>query len=173
MKQQLTPYIFPLVAILIVFFLVFRWYRMNTQNPGLVSDFGEQVQVQDLTSEERNSILRGTDDVATIALQPEGEATATGEVRYDHSGERVLFSVSADLPPLTEGVYQVWLRDTTQQSVKPVFTLEANKGGYLGSSSLSSAALPVEVVVSQETTVGEKPTRIIMTGTIPREETAE
>lgn len=175
MKQQLTPYIFPAIALIIVAILVFRWYRLNTQNSGIIPDFGEQVQVQDLSPEERDTIMRGTGDYATVTLQPEGETDEPmiGEVRYDRSGERVRFTVSAELPELEAGLYQVWLRDTSRQSVKPVFTLEAAKGGYMGSASLLQSALPVEVVISRETELGEQPTEILMVGTIPLEEVTE
>ena len=170
--KQLTPYIFPAVAILIVVVLVFRWYRLNTQTPGSLPDFGEQVQVEDV-NEAQASILNGAEDFSSVPMQVGEEVEGTGEIRYEQVEDRVVFSVTADLPELETGEYQVWLRDISGQSVKPVYTLSMSKGGYRGTASFSSSALPIEVVVSQETEPATQPTEILLRGIIPQEEVAE
>ena len=46
--KKLLPFVFPLVAVLVIIFLVFRWYRLNTTPQGDISQFGEGIEIENL-----------------------------------------------------------------------------------------------------------------------------
>jgi len=145
MKKYL-PFVFPLVALLVVMFLAYNWYTMRTNRPGQVSTFGEGVEIEDLTG--KDSVLKGSSDYKKVTLL--GDTEATGEIRYEIKDGKVRFSVIADLPELTAGEYQVWLKDVNSEAVRKAFVLEMSKGGYMGSAAIDESTLPFEVVVSKE-----------------------
>ncbi len=143
--KKYYPFIFPTIALLLVLFLAFRWYNLRTKRQQEQEE--QQVQIENLTEEEMDQIVQGTDDVETVEL--EGGATASGQIRYDVKEDKVLFSVHANLEKLDQGQYQVWLQGADDQLSK-AFVLEYSKGGYMGSASVSLEDLPLEVVVSRE-----------------------
>jgi hypothetical protein len=65
--------------------------------------------------------------------------------------DRMLFSVSADLPKDEAFTYQVWISPEEEDFYQKAFALTYSKGGYTGSASVSRDQLPLEVVVSRET----------------------
>lgn len=173
--KQLIPYVFPLIALAIVVVLILRWYYFNTNPTGSIPNFGEQVQVKELSPEEE-TVMRGAKDYKSAPLNPTKQPNETtnfpgsGEVRYTNKEGRVSFTVFADLPTPEDGEYQVWLRDSSGTVVKPIFSLTMSKGGYMGSTSIASEVLPVEILVSLEKSGSDTPTVIILQGSIPREE---
>lgn len=158
--NKYLPFVFPLAALLIVLFLAFRWFSMQTNRS---ADIGEGVEIEDLTLEQE-SMLRGTDDLQQVELQtPDTETEGQGDIRYKISDERVRFSVNANLPQ-PEGFYQVWVRSgETQQKA---FRLLPDKGGFMGSAALNQSALPFEVIVSQETEDDDQLEQVILRGRI-------
>lgn len=154
--KKFTPYVFPVIALLIVVFLLFRWYSDRTDTVTKPVEFGEGVEIENLSENELSSVLKGSSDVATVemsaAAQESSETpeSATGVIRYDIQEDKVLFSVLAQVPELDEGMYQVWLKQIDGEGMKKAFTLEMGKGGMMGSAALSTELLPFEVVVSKE-----------------------
>lgn len=146
--KKLYPYIFPAVSLLFVFFLLFRWYNLRTQREGMTSLLSDGVKIENLDPKEASSFLKGTRDYKTADLQ--GEGTNMGEIRYEVQDGKVLFTVSATLPELKSGEYQVWLKETTGEGKRKAVVLEYTKGGYMGSASLNAETLPFEVIVSKE-----------------------
>jgi len=146
--KKVLPFIFPLAALIIVIFLAFRWYSMRGIS-GQIGPVNEGVSIENLTQEQRERVMRGTKDSKTVVMEPANDQSLeSGDIRYDIQNGQVLFSVDADLSPLTEGYYQVWLKSGDQMT--PAFQLELSKGGYTGSAAVKTEALPVEVVVSKE-----------------------
>jgi hypothetical protein len=48
--KKILPFVFPLIALLIVLFLALRWYNAKTTRPeGKLTDFGEGMKIEDLT----------------------------------------------------------------------------------------------------------------------------
>lgn len=161
--KNITPYIFPIVALLVVVFLLYRWYDMRTEQVDRPVEFGEGVEIENLSEAELGSVLRGAENVKTVELQaPQanvesaGEAVGSGVIRYDIADNKVRFSVLADLPALEVGAYQVWLKEIDGEGIRKAFSLESGKGGMMGSASVASDLLPFEVVVSKETTAGDE-----------------
>ncbi len=146
--KQYYPFIIPTISLLLVLFLAFRWYNTRTQRD--VADI-TQVEIEDLTQEELQ-IVQGTQDVSTVELESEPQEPAVGQVRFKSEGDRVLLTVSADLPELENSYYQVWLSAQDLQP-QPAFRLERSKAGYLGSASISKDQLPLEVIVTDQTGV--------------------
>ncbi len=143
--KKYYPYIFPAIALLLVLFLAFRWYNLRTQRDQTPTN--GQVEIENLTPEEQEEIVQGANDTTTVNL--EGEATASGQVRYSVKDDRVVFSVSAALEKLTDGVYQVWVKPQDQEQHK-AFELDYGKGGYTGSAALAADNMPFEVILSKE-----------------------
>lgn len=149
--QKLLPYVFPAVVLLIVIILAYRWYNVRTQRDGKVSPFAETVSIENLSQDDAKRILRGVGDLKTAKLEGTGENG--GEVRYEIKDGKVRFSVMAELATLKTGSYQVWVKEVGSEAKKQAFVLEAGKGGYIGSASVSEATLPFEVVVTTGETV--------------------
>ena len=150
--KKYYPFIIPVVSLLLVIFLAFRWYNLRTQRDKDLK-FNE-VKIENLTPQDQ--IVIGSPDTSTVSLKPENEELATGQVRYRIVDERVLFSVSADLAQIDKGAYQVWISTKDQVIFQKAFVLEYGKGGYVGSASVSKEQLPLEIIVSQELTVDDQ-----------------
>lgn len=65
--KAISPYIFPLIVVAIVFFLIYRWYS-NQQTP--TSDIGEGITIENLSESELSDVLSGVGDYDTIELEP-------------------------------------------------------------------------------------------------------
>jgi hypothetical protein len=164
--RKYLPFLFPAIALLIVLFLGYRWYAAQTVSPaGQISDNGEGVKIEDLSAEEVKKI-NGAKDLPTVDLKGAGEVA--GQVRYEVRDGRVNFTVSADLPELTEGQYQVWLKKTDSEARTKVFVLENNKAGYMGSASVAADMLPFEVIVSKEMTDDNQLEVTVLSGVIQK-----
>jgi len=163
--KKIIPFVFPLAALAIVLFLAFRWYSLRT-NRGEIAPNNEGVEIQNLTQEQRESMLKGATDMKAEAMTPaEGEAEAMGQVRYDIQDGQVLLNVSANLPELPANeTYQVWLKSA--DAVSKAFELELNKGGFIGSAAVSEESLPLEITVSQEKNNDEVMDRVLLRATI-------
>ena len=147
--KKFIPFLFPAIALLVVLMLTVRWYRANTgRTEGKIMPFAEGVQIEDLNQTEMQRLSRMVRDINTVKLEGTGEAS--GEVRYDVVDGKVSFTVTAELPTLTEGKYQVWLKEVNGEKKRRAFVLEETKSGYLGSAAISADTLPFEVVVSKE-----------------------
>jgi hypothetical protein len=165
--KKVLPFIFPLVALIIVVFLAYRWYNLNTTTRnGQINEVGEGVEIQDLSPDEASNILRGVGDFKQVELK--GADEAVGSVRYEVKDGKVRFSVTADVPGLNNGRYQVWIKSGDQPAQK-AFVLEASKGGYMGSAAVSATTLPFDVIVTRESTDDETMETTVLQGNVPRE----
>ncbi|HYD35048.1 MAG TPA: hypothetical protein VD999_03185 [Vitreimonas sp.] len=166
MKKYL-PFVFPAIALLIVLFLGYRWYSMRTDRTGVVSTFGEGVEIEDLTGSEQDSVLRGAGDYKTVTMTGQGEAA--GSIRYEIKDGKVRFSVNADLAELSQGQYQVWLKAVGSDAKRKAFVLENNKAGFMGSAAIDATTLPFEVIVSKEVRPDDTIEEVVLQGTINKE----
>ncbi|MGD9129874.1 MAG: hypothetical protein PVJ09_05300 [Candidatus Woesebacteria bacterium] len=146
--KKLYPYIFPALALLLVLFLAFRWYKLQTNRNSAISPFGEGVEIENLSETEIESVLKGADDYQSVDLV--GQKDLAGQVRYEIKDGRVYFTVVASLPAAEDAIYQVWLKDLASDKKQKAFTLEYGKAGYFGSAAVPEDALPFEVVVTKE-----------------------
>ncbi len=162
--KKLLPFMFPLIALLIVLFLAYRWYSMNTpENQGKISDFGEGVTIENLT-DSPTPIIKGSPDMKSATLSGEGEVN--GDVRYEVKDGKVRFSVTAELPNPSQGGYQVWLKKVEGTGSQKAFDLKLSKGGFMGSASFDSALLPVEVSVTKPGQSTSQPGEMVLKGVI-------
>lgn len=171
MKKYL-PYVFPVIAILIVVFLLFRWYRMNDQRDGEISQFGEGVEIENLSDSEAQEVLSGVGDYTTVEMDSTNDE-AMGSIRYELDEDKVRFSVMATLPEPEAGQYQVWLREVDGDAVRKAFVLDMSKGGYMGSAGVSADVLPFEVVVSKELNPDNELEEELLSATLTAEEMVE
>lgn len=165
--KKIYPYILPTIALFIVALLAFRWYNIRTQRDGEITPFGEGVEIENLSEVEAERVLKGVGDFETAPLSGTGEVQ--GQVRYEIKDDKVSFSVSADLPELTEGQYQVWLQDVDGKSRSKAFVLGMGKGGYMGSAALDANTLPFEVVVSAEKTDDSEIEEVVLKGMVKQD----
>jgi hypothetical protein len=162
--KKVLPFIFPVAALLLVAFLAFRWYGQRTEKTGEITEFGEGVEIQELSNAELDKVMKGSGDYKTVNL--EGSEEAVGTVRYEIADGKVRFSVNADLPALTSGMYQVWLKATDSDAIRKAFTLEDSKSGYMGSAAISEETLPFEVVITREMSDDNTPEQTVLRGVI-------
>lgn len=175
--RQITPFIFPALALLIVIVLLFRWYSLRTAREGRLAPGATSTQVEELdlqrqaTEGAKLDLQPGAPDMQTVDLKPQATtsaevAQATGVVRFRLENEEVSFGVFADLPELKSGTYQVWVQGAGQPT--KVFALEMGKAGYTGSMTVNRGQLPIDVIVSYEVTNDNKVEQIILKGRIER-----
>lgn len=144
--KSVLPYVLPILSLALVSFMFFRWYRARTaQTP---NDFlnSEDFQVQTLPTQQQEQLVKGTTDFDAVKMEASG--TASGEIRYQVTDDSLNFSVTANLPDSPED-YAVWLRTPGTDARRHIFNLQKEKAGYIGSASVSTQVLPVEIVVTK------------------------
>jgi hypothetical protein len=134
----------------------------------MTSLLSDGVEIENLDPSEASNFLKGASDYRTVEL--DGEEGMLGEVRYEIKDERISFSVSAVLPQLSEGEYQVWLKEVDGEGMRKALTLEYLKGGYIGSAAISAETLPFEIVVSKEMTSDAELEEVLLKGVIEEQE---
>lgn len=144
--KKYYPYIMPLLALLFVGFLAFRWYNLRTDRGEI--GMGEGVEIENLSESEVDKMLKGVDDLKTLNL--DGDAQYAGQVRYEIADGKVFFSVMADVPMIEDGEYQVWVRKIDSESASKAFAMVYGKAGYIGSAGLSDADLPIEIIITKQ-----------------------
>ncbi len=149
--KKFLPFLFPLIALLIVIFLSVRWYNSKThRGDGKIPDLAEDVKVEDLTAAQAGQMKAGNaKDMKTLEMTGSGEVK--GQVRYEVLDGKVLFSVYANLPDPTPAFYQVWIKQVDSDAKKQAFVLENTKGGFTGSASVNENMLPFEVLITKQT----------------------
>lgn len=169
--RRFLPFVFPLIAFLIVVGLLYRWYTLRANPQGQISDQASSVEVQPLSTADQTRLnTRGVADLKSVDLMPVASPApkalpAQAAVRYEVVDGKVNFTVGGTLPALPAGqVYQVWLQSGA--SASKAFTLSNEKGGWMGSGSINAAKLPVDVVVSQEATQDNTIEQVILKGTL-------
>lgn len=170
--KKFLPFLFPLIALVIVFVLVFRWYNSQTANKqGKIPDFAAGTTVEPLTPTDTTRLRKGASDVSTVEMQ--GSKDVIGEIRYEIKNGKVQFTVIANVPPAKDAHYQVWLQAVNGESKKKAFTLAVDKGGYIGSGSISQDTLPFEVIVSLEKSDDDTMETPVLRGVIQKDAAAQ
>ena len=165
--NKLAPYIFPLVVVLIVFFLVFRWYSDRSR---MTPDVGEGISIENLSEEELKNAISGVGDYTTVQLDEVAPAetkedTLSGVVRYEIENDKVKLSIIAQAGE-PEADYYVWLQPNGSTTPKRAFMLIANKGGLVGSGALSVDQLPLEVIVTRGDALDDSMKNVVLKGRV-------
>lgn len=169
--KKYTPYIFPLIVVVIVFFLVYRWYSVRTDRDPQQADLGEGIQIENLTPEQLQNMSQGSKDLETATMEsgmPDAETAGIGTIRYEIVNGKVNFSVLANLPD-SATPYTVWVRSKDGSDLTQAFTLEMGKGGFMGTAAVSEERLPLEVIVSQAATKEAVMESVVLKGMIEPE----
>jgi isocitrate dehydrogenase len=166
--KKFLPFVFPLAATIIVLLLAFRWYSARTQRE-TTTPMAEGVQIENLSESELKNVLRGVGDVKTVNMTSETEEVA-GSIRYEIVDGKVRLSVTANLPELTEGQYQVWFKEANKEKAQPAFVLEDGKAGFIGSAAIDQDSLPLEIIVSKELRPDNEIEQVLLRGTVAQEE---
>lgn len=174
--QKISPYIFPLIVTAIVFFLVYRWFDARGDITDTL-DYGEGIEIENLSESEATDILQGVGDLETAELEaPEaaepGAEPSRGTIRYEIAEDRVRFSISAALPDATQ-TYRAWIRTVGEDNLTEAFILTEGKAGYIGSAAVSAELLPLEVVLSTAATREDALDQVILRGIINEEVVTE
>ncbi len=168
--KKFLPFIFPLIAFVIVVFLAVRWYNAKThRNDGKISDLADEIKVEDLTASDAAKLKKNAAAKGEKTVELSGADNVKGEVRYSVQNNTVDFSVYANLPDLQSGFYQVWLKQVNGDAKKPAFVLENTKAGYNGSAEITTDMLPIEVDVTQQQSMNEPMGTVILKGVLPQQ----
>ncbi len=183
--RRLLPFIFPLIAFLIVVFLLIRWFNLRAPRAGQINLNDLKTQVEELLPDSRSDMnsprpassdssgLSSASDLPSISLEPLADATgsaqaAQGTVRYMTEDSQVKLQVFADLAPLSTGWYQVWTQSSGSAQPQRVAQLSSQKGGYVASFNLPLASLPTEIVISEESKNDAQLERILLKGRLEK-----
>ena len=172
--KKITPYIFPALVLLIVIFLISRWYGKK----GQISDYGEGIQIENLSEEELENALSGVGDYTTVPLEQQPAPTdqtddqlvvtqpaLTGVVRYEVVEDKVKLSVIAQSID-TDSSYYVWLLPEGVEIPQQAFVLTPSKGGLIGSGAFSADQLPIEVLVTRGDDLGVNLGNVVLKGRV-------
>ena len=171
--KKFVPYIFPALVLLLVIFLIVRWQSKK----GQISDYGEGIQIENLSEEELKNALSGVGDYTTVPLEqpsisPEAsedqttvQPTLTGVVRYEIVDGKVKLSVIAQSEDESSSYY-VWLQPEGAEAPQQAFALSLNKGGLIGSGAFSADQLPVDVLVTRGSSLGENLSNVVLRGRV-------
>jgi hypothetical protein len=164
--KKFLPFVFPLLSLLIVIFLVFRWYDQRTQR-GSITPFADGIEITELENGQDVSLVNNStaNSVAMSVEDEESEIPVQGEIRFQEDEDEITFAVYAQMP---EGNYEVWLKDPDSEAVRKAFVLEMKKGGYIGSASISKEVLPFEVLVTEAGL--EVPEKVLLKGELTVED---
>jgi len=171
--RKFLPFVFPLLALLIVVYLGMRWYRTETSRNTAdkkPAQFADGAKIEDLSASTSSQLKTPAKDEKTVDMS--GSDNAKGQIRYELKDGKVYFSVFADLPELKdgEGVYQVWLKQVNGDQKRKAFTLENTKSGYTGGAAISMDTLPFDVVVTKQQSVSDdNMSSTLLSGTIEKE----
>lgn len=163
--KKILPFLFPLTSLAIVMFLAFRWYSDRTDR-GNITPFAQDVEIEELTSEDSSMALRGVGDFETVEMSSEGDSEATGQLRYEIKDGKVRFSVITNVEDSPSNNYQVWLKDPNSEAIRKAFKLEYLKGGMSGTAAIDEKTLPFEVIVSMDGSEATSPSEVILRGLI-------
>lgn len=163
--KKVYPYVFPVVALLFVAFLAYRWYSLRTAPTE--TSLGEGVQIENLSQTEAERVLRGTGDFKTVDLK--GNPDFSGKLRYEVRDGRVYFSVMADLADLESGSYQVWVKNVGSEMANLAFPLEVGKAGYVGSAAVSVEDMPFEVMVTRQNVGQVEMGEVVLSGVVAQD----
>jgi hypothetical protein len=168
--KKFLPFVFPLIALVIVLFLGYRWYTARiVRSEDKLPQVGEGMKIEDLSSEEADQLKNSAKDMKSVDLKGESGTQGAGQIRYDIKDGKVVFSISADLPELVEGQYQVWIKTGNDQP-KRAFVLEMTKAGYIGTAAISADTLPAEVTISEEKKQDDTVEKVVLKGILPKAE---
>ncbi len=143
--KKFYPYILPTVALLTILIMLIRWYANQTKENDLEDINTNTYDVETLNDDELKN-LRNSSNLKFSKFTNVNEKVGSGEVMYNIKDDKVVFSVSADLPK--DNSYEVWIVPNEGMPTK-AFDLDYGKGGFFGNGSISSKALPFDVVVVQ------------------------
>jgi hypothetical protein len=162
--KKLVPFVFPLIAILIVIVAAVRWYSDHSAQSGKISDTAATTQVEPNGATGSGNLSHATSakDAHTVFLS--GQAPAQGEVRSEIKNGTVWYTITADLPKQKTEKYLVWMVTSTSAVPKKVFLLEQNKGGFIGSGSVSTSLLPITFEITLEKNQPNISSNIILSG---------
>lgn len=177
--NKLTPYIFPALVVIIVVFLITRWYDRR----GEISDYGEGIEIENLSEEELSDVLSGVGDYTTVPLEevvpqvtdsadpdtqePASAQPLNGVLRYEIEGSRVKLSVIAS--GAENDNYYVWLQPEGTTEPKQAFALTEGKGGLIGSGAFSVEQLPVDVMITRGMSLDEDMGNVVLKGRVNEE----
>ncbi len=165
MKKYL-PYIFPAIAVLVIIGLAFRWSAVRNADQGQVSDFGQSIQVEELSDEQNQARLSRVEDLDSVQLDNQTDEPGAAEVRYEVVDGTVEFTVFGNLPD-SDATYQVWIGETAGEGVKKAFALKPGKAGYMASGSVTAESLPFDIIISEESNAADDSLEeIILRGTV-------
>lgn len=171
--KKITPYIFPVLVILVVIFLITRWYGKR----GQISEYGEGIQIENLSEEELQDALSGVGDYTTVPLEqyqsdvpkPTGtvQTPSTGSIRYEVDEDKVKLSVIVQTNDSIDNYY-VWLKTEGSEKATQAFVLSQGKGGLVGSGAFSADQLPVEVLVGKGSGLRDDMSNVVLRGKIAK-----
>lgn len=165
--KKLVPFLFPIMALTIVFVVALRWYNSQATQPGQLLDTAADTQVEPATDSVVTQLIKSAKDAKSIELA--GDSQARGQVRYEVKNGQLIFSVIADLPPLSKGEsYQVWLVPGSSSVPQKAFLLTSGKGGFMGSGTVSVNILPVTVEVTLEKNERGQAKLLLLKGILPK-----
>lgn len=154
--MKYLPFLLPILAIVVMIFLAWRWYAMQTKTPVVTPATSPKIEIENLGNDDQallTQLTQGQGDYQTVKMIVANatETVGAATLRYDVQDEVTLVSVFADLEALKTGEnYQVWLNPVGTDEWQPSDLLTLQKAGYIASLAVKTEALPMGVKITRE-----------------------
>lgn len=166
--DKYLAYILPLLVVVVIFGLVWSWYRARTVVKPDISTEG--VVIENLSPAEAERVLKGAGDFHTLSMTA-SSASVSGmaKMRWEVVNSKINLSVIADLgEPVVNESYQVWLQRVGDEKPSFASVLNFGKSGWTTSFALSVSDLPLQVSIvhQSESQVGTTGFEVLFVGQI-------
>ncbi|MBQ6154407.1 hypothetical protein IJJ27_04125 [bacterium] len=160
--KKYMPIILPILALALVAYFGIRWYRSRTTTEIETPEVTTSTTINSPTGNDQTlleNLQRGLGNFQTVNLDTDSD-NAMGEIRYQTTDGRAVFSVNANLPTDIGEVYHLWVKSGDSNEFTDLGKLEDSKGGLLAGGSVDISKLPVTVEI-------RRGSQVVLTGTIP------
>lgn len=149
--KKFLPYILPALAVILVVVFAVRWYKNRTATPLDAPEVSAGAEIEELSVSELESLenmSRGLGKYESTKLaSDQADTNSTGEVRFEKKDNKVYFTVTANLPEIVAGNYQLWLKTAGSDQFVPSKPLTLGKAGLIAATALAQENLPVTLEV--------------------------
>ena len=150
------PFLLPVLAIIVMIFLAWRWYAMQTKTEVMVPPTSPKIEIESLNSDDQallTQLSKGQGDYQTtkMTIVNANETIGIATLRYEIQEDITLVSIFADLESLgEEEKYQVWLSPAGTDEWQPSDLLVLQKAGYIASLAVKTEVLPMKIKITRE-----------------------
>lgn len=151
--KKFLPFVLPIAALLLVIFFVYRWYQQRTETNMPTPEVTAGAEIEELSVSELESLERMSRGVGNYQTAKLSGDEYEAEARYEKKDDKVYVTVTANVPEIVAGKYELWLKSGVATEFSKSKDLDLGKAGYWAAVVISEDNLPLEIEVRLENEV--------------------